>query len=358
LAAPRSDIVDGGGLEVLTSALTRHPAAALVLLSALDVLTRLTESPALDRAFLGSGALGAVISLLHAAASLKPQVSASASFLLANVTSGSADASRTAALDAMRAHLLNGGGLVALISAIAVHKGNAHVAQAGCAALGNLAVGAHAAAALPAMPTIVAAMQSHAGHARIAWLGCIALGNAAVCDDAARWRLVVDAGGIAAVLSALSQHASDAAVVEECLLALDNITSSGDCDTRPAVAAGGGLRAVMRAMTRHPSDVGIAHQGCGVLYNLALDAALKEALVQAGGVGALVGAVDSFGRFAGVAGRACWALALAAGAGGACRQAVIEGGGERVAQAALSAHPGEEGVVEAAEELREKMAAT
>ena len=71
----------------------------------------------------------------------------------------------------------------------------------------------------------------------------------------------------------------------------------GDLARLQAVVDAGGVAAVVAAMGRHPADAEVLRRGCGALQNLAYgDVARMQAVVDAGGVAAVRAAMRRHAR--------------------------------------------------------------
>ena len=95
-----------------------------------------------------------------------------------------------------------------------------------------------------------------------------------------------------------------------------------------AIVDSGGLAAVVAAMGHHTADAEVQRWGCGALLNLANgDAACKQAIVDAGGVAAVVAAMGHHTADAALQRWGCTALWNLANGDMACKHAVMGAGG-------------------------------
>ena len=111
----------------------------------------------------------------------------------------------------------------------------------------------------------------------------------------------------------------------------------------PPLTGASPLEAVVRAMTASPAalvDARVAEQGCVALHHIALDIARIGAIVEAGGVAAIVGALRTHARSVLVATRGCGAAATIARTAEA-KQAIVAAGGPAAIIEALRAHRGD-----------------
>ena len=92
----------------------------------------------------------------------------------------------------------------------------------------------------------------------------------------------------------MAAHGGEARVQEQACGALWNLTSNSEAGKRAAIEAGG-VAAVVRAMEAHGGEAGVQEQACGALVNLmAGSEAGRRAVREAGGVAALERALRGF----------------------------------------------------------------
>ena len=92
----------------------------------------------------------------------------------------------------------------------------------------------------------------------------------------------------ASIIGAMERHADDAEVQARGCRALMCLAEGKREDrndpARDAIAEAGGVAAILGAMGRHEGAAGVQEEACGALSSLAINAANKLAIVEAGGV--------------------------------------------------------------------------
>lgn len=233
----------------------------------------------------------------------RPDTVKTASQVLRVMAGGAADAvSRKAIMDA--------GAAAALVNALARWKADAAAAGEICAAIGDIGVKDDCNVQLGragAMPEVIAVMRNHPGNPTVAHyaLGAVAAlvynadNGAALARDAAgvaallemlrrceATEIVAKAGlasllrlaldhpslprlvrdATPAVLSAMRRHADSSSIADSALGALNNLVH--EPEHRGAVVKAGGLTAVLEAMQKHKGNGTVSETGCTVLQTI------------------------------------------------------------------------------------------
>ena len=228
------------------------------------------------------------------------------------------------------------------VAAMSAEPDSVRAQRTGCSALMEL----HAQAVVNAggVAAVVAAMRQHRKDAAVQRYGCAALCNLVYGDAACVQAVVdgvqadVDGGGVAAVVAAMRQHKADAALQRDGCFALANLAIIGGAACKQAIVDGGGVAVLVAAMGRHTANAEVQRWGCGALCELADgcgalqdlaydDAACKQAVVDGGGVAAVVAAMERNTADARLQENRCSALRNLANGDAACKHAVMGAGG-------------------------------
>ena len=121
---------------------------------------------------------------------------------------------------------------------------------------------------------LVAALATHAHDPRVCAVAAAALGNVAAGSFAAAKSVVVQSGGVAAVLALLHRHGGDdTEVAVQGLRCLGNATfgmdNAGASACKAAIVHGGGLGVILATMTARAADASVARWACHALANVA-----------------------------------------------------------------------------------------
>lgn len=312
-ASMRRDVgVGGGGAAAVASALARVAGAsgprrgapqALHALRALTAFLQIEDSDSVAVAFIAAKGAPALMGALTAAGACDPSYTPGVGVALAGCHALSElvrlnnPSIVRAAMDASAVE-----GVVGMLLARGEHAGAAEV---GCAVMGDLL---RAGTAECARRVVAAAgdvqcvralgVHSHGSSGAVDAAG-YALLKLATVDEAQATRLAatdapaVTVGAINAQLGALG---SQAAVKWSCKLLAALARCANDDTGATRVAASGGLKAVVDAMAAQPSDPDVVIAGCATIGAVApRSEALMEAVVAAGGAGAVVRALSALG---------------------------------------------------------------
>jgi len=120
---------------------------------------------------------------------------------------------------------------------------------------------------------------------------CFALHNMACSDDL--MRLIVDQGGLEAIVQAMATHQQMPAIIESACSALHNVGASNGEYSFKLVGLGG-LGLIVQAMDAHPANPGLAAQACHVLGLLSLAGPeIREELQRVGAVKVIVATMQA-----------------------------------------------------------------
>ena len=193
-----------------------------------------------------------------------------------------------------------------------MHKASNPICLQGCLAIRNLACGTsrHLSMLIEAsvIESIIEALSEHRGEPILAQAGCAALRNLAVdswgSDQPSRFSqsagavgFIIDADGPAAIVDAMAACVDSAGVQAQGCGALRNLACGtlGDTVSRStalsALLKAESLEAVLAAMRAHKPSRQVQAQACGALRNLAIGPECRGALFQLGAVRAVVEAV-------------------------------------------------------------------
>eukprot|EP01045_Picozoa_sp_COSAG04_P049346 COSAG04_NODE_19405_length_417_cov_0.632075_1_plen_139_part_11 len=136
--------------------------------------------------------------------------------------------------------------------------------------------------------------------------------------SSAKFAMMLEAGGVGAVLGALRDHPPDPKLQKEGFQALCEL--AGGAGGPEAIVGGGGVGLLTAGLTAHPAASGVQHWGCYAVMNLASkDGAAAGALAEGGVVEAVAAALHTHaqpGGDCGVADAAVTALKRVAEKGG------------------------------------------
>eukprot|EP00727_Mastigamoeba_balamuthi_P009488 m51a1_g5161 hypothetical protein (984) ;mRNA; f:111979-116481 len=154
------------------------------------------------------------------------------------------------------------------------------------------------------VPFVTQALARHVRSEAVCECACATLWDLGVTDVGEQ--LVVQSGGIDAVVGALEAHRTSAAVCRNACGAVWNIGTSLDVVRR---TEGCGLVVlVLRVLRDHVSVPDTCEQACGALWNLCLSAANAEIVLREGGPECLLAVVRQHLQRRSVVFRACLAL--------------------------------------------------
>jgi len=109
--------------------------------------------------------------------------------------------------------------------------------------------------------------------------------------------MIVNAGGIGAVLAAMMAHPNVAGLQLQCFAALSLLAE--DDGNATAIAAAGGIPVVLSAMTAHAGDAEVQEQGCLALDNIGWsDTLMQRRIKDEGGAVVVQAAVAALGATA------------------------------------------------------------
>lgn len=135
--------------------------------------------------------------------------------------------------------------------------------------------------------------------------GCRALKKQA--KKGSTYRLnICQAGGIAAIAAAMKAHPLHGDVQEQGCGALWNLAMERTGSR--AIARAGTCTAIVAAMNKHSPDAEVQHWACGALRKLSEEPKNKPAIAKAGGINAIVNAINTHPNHTGVQQQASRAL--------------------------------------------------
>jgi hypothetical protein len=140
--------------------------------------------------------------------------------------------------------------------------------------------------------------------------GCAVLAN--LTHDDAGGVLIMQKGGLEAIISAMNAHMSVAKLQGHGSRALLMLASSAG-EKRAGIRQKGGIEAIVAGMNKHKQDLEVQSTGCGALGNLALEFDNKIAIRERGGIDAIFHALNSFKGNAGIQEEGTLALANVSG---------------------------------------------
>lgn len=145
------------------------------------------------------------------------------------------------------------------------------------------------------------------------------------------------AGVAAATALVMGAHTASVALQRDACDALAQ-SAIGQADYKQAVVQAGGPEAIVGAMRAHPDCGAVQHKGCWALRNIALGvAAVQQAVVVSGGAVAAVAALRSeHAADLALATEACAALANMTGGDAGCQAAVLGAGAANAIVACMS----------------------
>ena len=112
----------------------------------------------------------------------------------------------------------------------------------------------------------------------------------------------------------------------------------GDAALVRAVVDGGGVAAVVAAMRQLAAVSEVQRSGCGALASLTFDEVCTQAVVDAGGVAAVVAAMGQHAAYAGLQRFGSCMMSNVSCGDAACKQAVVDAGGVAALVAAMLQH--------------------
>ena len=196
---------------------------------------------------------------------------------------------------------------------------------------------------------VVQAMRIYEEEIDVLQKACVALGSLVL--DAGHRARVVRAGGIDAVVSAMAAHPADELLQRHACRVLAHL-SDDDARACTTIARVGGLEAVTSAMRTFDRALQLQRSGCAILAHsltvqdvdepeevadcLALE--LGSAIVEAEGVGLLLGALVNAPEDAAVQRDCCAALAALAQHGEGQHKVIVSRGGMHAALFAVRRH--------------------
>jgi len=137
---------------------------------------------------------------------------------------------------------------------------------------------------------VLNAMRHHVTDAVVQEDACFALHNMACSDDL--MRLIVDQGGLEAIVQAMATHQQTPAIIESACSALHNVGANGEYSLK--LVGLGGLGLIVQAMDAHPANPGLAAQACHVLGLLSLAGPeIREELQRVGAVKVIVATMQT-----------------------------------------------------------------
>lgn len=130
---------------------------------------------------------------------------------------------------------------------------------------------------------------------------------------------------------------------------MSRLIAEGGAACAQALVEAGGVGAIVAALRAFPSDAGVLQAGCSALSGISQGGdACAQTVVAAGGAVEVVAALRAHPTDLGVQREGCRALQRIAASGNAacCAQAVAEAGGAVAAVASLLAHPSDAGEID------------
>ncbi|EGD78065.1 hypothetical protein PTSG_12816 [Salpingoeca rosetta] len=245
------------------------------------------------------------------------------------------------------AHIVEHGGIEAVIRAMGNYVRDARVQQSGCSALRHIsyqrrtAQNAFAIAEQGGVEAVLVAMAAHPDNAYVQHQGCAALQKLTYYEDLRG--LVVAADGIDAILRALhhEDHRRNSRVQQQGLRALRNLALDSDANRRAIVdgECGGGVAATLRAMQKFQDATGIQVRGCSLMWQLAHVDHAKHRFIANKGVDLVLGALQKqkHAHDPYLVLEACGALAKFA-EDDATRADMVSKGGAGIVAAAMARH--------------------
>ena len=366
--------VTAGAIPVLVAALAAHAGVAGVMQQASHALLSIGgRGPAHCAAIIAAGAVpllaaafaahggeararasAALTSLGHTDTGLElPTAEMSAERVVEVMRAGAGDAAvaeaGTAALvelageEAGQLACVTADAVPAIVAALAAHAGSEAVGEQACRALLRIAAlgaGEEACYASGAIPAIVAALRAHPGAVGVAKYACWALLNIG-WSSAPHRAAIISAGAVPLLAAAHAAHAGEVrAKAREALRKLGYTDAGVEAPSRGVLIA-----REVELMRAGAGDEAVQEEGAHALVELAGDEAGQQACAAGGGaVPALVAALTAHAGAEGVAEQCCRALMRIASVG-AGEVACYASGAIPAIVAALRAHPGAVGVV-------------
>ena len=206
------------------------------------------------------------------------------------------------------------GGVVVVVDAMADHEQEESILEVGCAILGLLASTEDLQVNLCIAETdgidmIISALASFPSNERIQVSACKAISHISV--DGESRQMIVSQGGLMLLVNAMNSNREDVDLAESVLSSLLNLSSDTD---EQLLSDSNVIENVIEVMRSNPDVSIVQEKGLGVLQNLSMRGSeRKKEIARLGGIKVLVEAIGSFMGESNVLERAftaMWSLAL------------------------------------------------